>query len=216
MGWSGRSRILLVVSVAMSALLLLAVGCGGDGTDDATDDAGGDGSAAPASQPTTYTNDEFGFSVTYDPQRFDTVDEVAEEPDFNLVLIDSSQTDGPAAIRITVGASGPDGPRFEPGSPETMEALEAQFAEFSKALPDADIGETEECTLGGLPALRVYVGGTIPGVPIDDPQLTGMIYGTAWADKGMFVLVGTPSPIWGENEAGLQEVVDSITIETGE
>jgi hypothetical protein len=215
MGRVARGLVLVSAAILLVAgLATIVIGCGGDGGDstDGGDDGGVSGSPSAAGEK-TYTNADYGFSVTYDPQRFDIFEEIGEASGLIVVIADSSQTDGPSAIKISVGSSGPGGTVYEPGSTEAMAGLQAQFGGFKEDFAEADFGEPEECTLGGLPALCAYIGGAIPALPIDDPQLTARIYGTVWADKGMFVLVGAPSPIFGEMEPVLQEVVDSIVIE---
>lgn len=202
---------LLQVMIGVAAVTAVACGSPGDG-------GGGTGDESPSSPATvarekTYTNADYGFSVTYDARRFEIFEEIAEGSGLIVLIADAGQTEGPAAVKISVGAEAAGAKVYEPGSGETMETLRAEFRGLKEDFAEADVGEPEECSLGGLPALCTYVGGTIPSLPIDDPQLTARLWGTRWSTKAMFVLAGTPSPIFGETEPALVEIVDSITID---
>lgn len=216
MGRVARGLVrVLAAALMVAGLTTMLIACGGDGGGShggGGDDGGGPGSP-PAAGEKTYTNADCGFSVTYDAQRFDVFEEADEGSGLIVVIADSGQTGGPSAIKISVGASGADGTAYEPGSAEAMAALQAQFGGIEEDLAEADFGEPEKCTLGGLPALCASIGGAIPALPIDDPGLTGRISGALWADKSMLVLVGAPSAVFDETEPALQEVVDSIVID---
>lgn len=205
-----RGIVRALAAASVGVLLVFVAACGGGDTGD-----GGQGAAtSPAAEKmTTYTNAEYGFSVTYDERRFDVFDEQTEGSQLVLFIADSDQTDGPAVAKIAVGAAG-SGEDCDPGSPQAMESLRAVFAGLAEDFTEADVGEPEECTLGGLPALCTYVGGSVPALAIGDRQVTTKLYSTRWADKVMLVLMGTPSPVFGENEAALTKIVDSITIDT--
>lgn len=210
MGRVARGLVRMPAAVLLVAgLATILIGCGGGGGDGAGDVS----SSQSASGEKTYTNADYGFSVTYDAQRFDVFEEADEGSGLIVVIADSGQTGAPSAIKISVGASGSGGTSYEPGSAEAMAALQAQFGGFEEDFAEADFGEPEECSLGGVPALCASIGGAVPALPIDDPQLAGRISGTLWADKSMFVLAGAPSAVFDETEPALRKVVDSIVID---
>jgi len=217
----GRSLPVVLVAVVL-AVAAVAAGCG-DGADDAVD-GGGSGaeatatptesqSPAPDAGLTTYTNDDFGFSLSYDPARFGVFEEMPEGSGLGILIADESQETGPAAIRISVVPIGDGQTTYEPGSDEAMEVLRGRFDGIGEDLSGAQYGDPQECTLGGVPALCAAVEGPVPALPIDGP-LTGRLYGTVWGDTVMLVFTGAPSAAWSKAEGPLTAVVDSIDIST--
>jgi len=221
MRWRERPVPRLLALALGCALLLTVAACGDDGNEKGD---GGNGAAESASstagsetsqsdaQGTTYANDEFGFSVTYDPQRFGVFEEMPEGSGYGVLILDESEGSGPAAVRISVAPAAGAQATYEPGSGEAMTLLRDQFDGIREDLSGADYGAPEECTLGGLPALCAEVEGAIPALPIEGETLTGRLYGTVWGGSTMLVFIGAPTSTWGEAEGPLVQVVDSIKI----
>lgn len=196
-----------LVAVALLCLVWLVGGCGDDGVDGAATDA------TPQARQKTYQSALFGFSMTYDTRRFEVVDEVATDSSLMLTLGESAQADGPIVIRLSLTAAGEGMPRYTPGTPQADAALRAQFEGFKEDFAEARLGEPQEYTLAGLPGLVAAVGGAVPALPIDDPQLVGKVYGTLWEDGALSVLAGAPSSVWAQAEQYVDEVVRSISLD---
>jgi hypothetical protein len=205
-----------LLAAALLLALVIAPACGGGGTTDDTETDATSPAAVSSTATTTFTNDEYGISLTIADRfaaREKQIDGETRTDDDLLYQVDFADEQGAWAggqmvdwLFVIVWQ------QKKVITPEALAAkpklLEEAMVETRKKRPDLTWGEFTAAEVNGVPGWKWDYSQSVGGTTVN-----GRIYVLYQGDRSYELSIQSAESNWGENEPLLQAAIDSFTVE---